>query len=465
MDSVEFGADGIREFVGKSPFLPPLTVRIGQALGQFVADRSENPVVVMGRDTRPSGLTLSICLAAGIMGQGVDVINLGIIPTPGVAYATRRQEADLGIIITASHSPLEMNGIKLLRSSGLRLQREEEIDIENIISQALHKSFEYPKKIGHETDGDHLFHFYLQSHLDGRPKDFLEGVHIVLDCSDGAASRIAPDVLKKLGADVSVIRNGIEGQHINFECVSEHARAHPEFLASQVREHKASYGFALDGDGDRLIVVDANANVFDGYDLTYLLANHFHSRGTLPQDTVVTTHQSNRGLGFALEAIGISTVYTNNGDRHLEAALWTNDYLLAGESGGNVIVNDGAHTASDAIFTSILLGEVLTEDLHIPLIERVKPLREMMDEHPQIVRSFHVSGGITAERRNVIQKFIDEKEKTLGEGSRIKCWNSSTEPGIIRVMAEGCRRDMREEVAHVVDDIHNFISSLVHPTY
>ncbi len=459
MQRVEFGADGIRGYAGEWPLLPPHVVRIGQALGQFAAARSEHPFVVMGRDPRPSGISIATCLTAGLMGQGVDVITLGIMTTPGVAFVTRGQSADLGIIVSASHSPLEMNGIKLVRSSGLRLQREEELEIENLIEKALRETIPYAAATGQESEGAHLVELYVQDHVKRCPGRSLEGLKLVLDCADGAASRVAPDALRRLKAEVVVINNATDGKTTNYHCGSEYARDQPAFLTGEVQQANASYAFALDGDGDRLVVVDAKGNVFDGHDILYILATHYHSRQLLRAGTVVTTHQANRGLEQALKKRGIQTVYTNNGDRHLEAALWGQDYLLAGEPGGNMIVNDGYHTAADAIHTAILLGRVILENSDTPLLELASDLRAKMREYPQVTLSIKTTKSLSDKEQESIQREVKRKQEFLGDTGRIRFWSSSTEPKLYRIMVEGSHSGMAQSVANIAGELRDLIQT------
>ena len=364
MPRVEFGADGIRGVAGEWPLLPHVAVRIGEALGQFVRGRSEHPFIVIGRDTRPSGADLLPCLAAGLTGQGVDVINPGVMATPGVGFLARRLRADLGVIVSGSDDPPEYNGIKLVGPNGLRLQREEEIEIESLISELVHRTVGYATTPGQQTDGQHLIELYIQDHVKRCPAESLEGLKVVLDCANGATSRVAPEAFRRLGAEVVVINDAVEGKSINYRCGSEYTREHPQDLVEVVRRHDAAYGFALDGDGDRLVVVDPDSRVFDGNHLLFVLGMYFRSQRLLRGDAVVTTRLANRGFEEALSRAGIRTVYTGNGDKNLEAAMWGGDYLLGGEPGGNIIINDGHHTAADAVYTALVLGGVLVRMVH-----------------------------------------------------------------------------------------------------
>lgn len=450
MVRVEFGADGIRGVAGEGPFHPAIAVRIGQALGRFVCKRaSDNPSVVIGRDTRPSGTNLVHCLAAGLTAQCVNVIDLGVMTTPGVAYLVRRQKADLGVIVTASHNPLEFNGIKLIGPNGLRFQREEEIEIESLIDEFLNSAVEYGPTLGQQTDGQNLIELYLQSHVERCPAETLECLKVVLDCADGAASRVAPETFRRLGAETIVVNDAVERKSINHQCGSEYARKYPRRFVEILRQHGAAYGFAFDGDGDRLAVVDSKGRLFDGHDLLFVLAMHFRSLKLLRGNAVVTIHQANRGLEEALNQAGIEIIYTNNGDRYLEAAMWGGDYLLGGEPGGNIIINDGHHTAADAIYTALILGGILVRNRNVALSELTTPLQK----RPQVNTSLKIPTMLTLEQRAVLQEKIQHMEVELGEDSRIRVWDSSTEPGVVRVMVEGSRKSRPEDITQMADVI------------
>ena len=459
MPRIEFGADGIRGIAGEWPFVSPIAVRIGQALGQFACGRSENPSVVIGRDTRPSGTSLLHCLTAGLTGQGVNVTDLGVMTTPGVAFLTRRLQADLGVIVSASHSPLECNGIKLVAQNGLRLQREEEIEVESLINESVARAVEYTTTLGQQTDGQHLIELYIQDHIRRCPAESLESLKVVLDCADGAASRVAPEVFGRLGAKVIVLNDGVDRKSINYRCGSEYTMHHPQDLAEVVRQHGAAYGFAFDGDGDRLVVVDSDGRVFDGHDLLFVLGMYFHSQGLLRGDAMVTTHLANRGLEEALCLAGIQTIYTSNGDKNLEAAMWGGDYLLGGEPGGNIILNDGHHTAADAVYIALVLGGVLVRNQDVDLREMAAPLQK----RPQVAVSLKLPTTLTLEQRAALQEQIRHRQAELGEDSRILVWDSSTEPGVFRVMVEGGRESVPEEVSKTADTICQLVQQAASP--
>jgi phosphoglucosamine mutase len=460
MFNVEFGADGIRGIVGQGFLHPANLVRVGQALGRFVCYHHsehppEHPFVMIGRDTRASGANILHCLTAGLTDQGVNVTDLGVMTTPGVAFITRRLQADLGVIVSASHNPIDYNGIKLVRQNGLRLQREDEIEIEMLASKFASEIAQSASTLGQQSDGQHLVELYIQGHVDHHPTMLLAGLRLALDCADGAASRVAPEVFRRLGAEVVVINDAIEGKSINYRCGTEYVREHPQDLVKVMRQFDAVYGFAFDGDGDRLVVVDRNGRIFDGHDFLFVLAKYFHSKDRLTHDTVVTIHQANRGLEEALDP-EIQTMYVNNGDRYIETALWGNDYLLGGEPGGNIIINDGYHTAADAVNTGVALAEVLVGDRSIDLCARTSPLRK----YPQVITTLEIQDVLTSEQKMALQEQIMHKQEELGEDSRIMFWDSSTEPGIVRLLVEGGQESTFEEVSKMADVVCRMIKQV-----
>ncbi|MBE0697057.1 MAG: hypothetical protein IH586_09050 [Anaerolineaceae bacterium] len=288
-------------------------------------------------------------------------------------------------------------------------------------------------------------------------------MRLVLDCSNGAAAQVAPKILRDLGAEVAVVNDSLEGDRIGVCCGSEYIRQYPECLAELVYVHKAQYGFSLDGDGDRLVVVDLAGNMYDGHDLIYLLASHFQQRGLLRGKTVVITNQANRGLKPALQALGVDAIETSNGDSQLERALYSRGFTLAGEPGGNIIINDGFHTAADATYTAILVGEALNQDPPVPLIERVAPLREYMAGYPQATRAVRVTTKISQKQLDELKAFGAQKQDILGAGSRVEVRHSSTDPELFRVTVEGWRKEMHEDVEAAADEISDQIAALTKP--
>ena len=464
MHEVRFSADGIRGIAGRWPFDTDGPAIIGRAIGRYLADFNRQPVVVVGRDTRASGKAIAAGLRAGLLEAGVNVINLGIMTTPGVAYLARRQQADLGISISASHNPPHYNGIKLVDRLGLRLQREDEMAIEALIATSAEAEF-YPRgSAGEWTDGSHLGRFYIYDHAPEARSASLAGLKLVLDCAHGAASAIAPEVFRRLGADVLVVNADPNGENINHQAGSEHVRQHPEDLIRLVRTYGASYGFAFDGDGDRLVVVDDAGYLYAGDDLLFALATYFHARGELREATVVTTHTTNRGLDAALGGFGIRVIRVGKGDRAVEAAMWSGGgHTLGGEQVGNILINDGRHTAADAIYAATILADILHAE-KVALRERVASYRKW----PQILAAMRIVGEVPPDLGFRLEQHLREREEALrsclGAECRALAWPSSTETGLVRLMVEGGATAtievVREEVASLCRSLQEAIRGI-----
>lgn len=446
---IEFGADGIREVVGKYPIVPEGARILGVALGKFLRKRTEHPVVVLGRDTRPSGIFLSEGLESGMAEEGVDVINLGIMTTPGIAYLARRLQANMGVIVSASHNPSQYNGFKLVGQNGLRFQREEEIEIEMLCAHATVTEIVTRSGVGQQSDASHLIEMYIGDHMRRCPAESLVRLRLVLDCANGAAARVAPIAFARLGADVITINNDLRGHRINFVCGSEHARQQPRDLAAIVQQHDAAYGLAFDGDGDRLVVVDTVGNVFDGDDLLFVLALYLHSRDELRHNTIVTTRSGNAGLEASLNEFGIQIAWTGKGDKALEAEMWRGDFLLGGEPTGNIILNDGHHTAADAVYTALFLAGVLAQNPQMTLLDRVMRLRKF----PQVFASINIVEKKPLEEMVALSLEKKRLREALGATCRIETWYSSTEPNLFRVMVEGSAHSTLEEVEQAARSI------------
>jgi phosphoglucosamine mutase len=435
MQRIEFGTDGIRGIVGEWPWFKPIIMRIGQALGEYIRSRSNVACAVIGRDTRSSGADFLSDLCTGMLGQGVHVINLGIMTTPGVAFLTKRFQAELGVIVSASHSPLGYNGIKLVGMNGLRLQREEEIEIETLINGFIEDQPKFADFLGQETNGRHLGDVYIDDHVKRCPLPSLKGFKVVLDCAHGATGKVAPEIFRRLGSETIVINDTLDGDNINYHSGSEFVRVYPDELMQKMQQSGANYGFAFDGDGDRLVVVDKNGRVFDGQDLLFILALHYKSLGLLKNNTIVTTRLANLGFEETLRRFDISVAYASKGDRNLEAAMWGGDFMLGGEIGGNLLINDGYHTAADAVYTALVLSSVIIQSQGVTLQEIVNQL----SKHPQEIMSFAIEKKFSKEQLEEIEKNIENLRCQLGENSRILFWESATEHGVYRVLAEGGR--------------------------
>jgi len=448
MSRVEFGADGIRYIAGRSPLDRDGGARIGRAIGRYLVRRGSQPTAIIGRDTRSSGCWLTEVITEGLLAEGVNVVDAGVTTTPSIAYLARDQTADMGIAVSASHNPAEYNGVKLIGPSGLRLQREDEIEIEGLISDSARQPTPSERTRGERANGAHLRELYIQHHVQHAPASSLAGLGVVLDCANGAACHIAPETFRRPGADVTVINAAPDGHNINRLSGSEHVRHHPADLVQAVRAQGASYGFAFDGDGDRLVVVDAAGEVYNGDDLLFAFALYYRARGLLRHDTVVTTQMVNRGLDCALGRFGIRMVRAGKGDKAVEAAMWSGGFTLGGEQVGNIIINDGHHTAADAVYAAL----VLASDLQGQRTSLSGVVRSL-DKWPQILASLCVEPSLRTESVLAIEEAARRLLVELGTNWRILTWRSTTEPGTIRVMVEAGPTQAFEEVEQVAASI------------
>jgi phosphoglucosamine mutase len=448
MREIRFSADGIRGIAGKWPLTSEGAQIIGRALGQF-ARRYDDPVVVMGRDTRPSGRMLASNLKNGLLRQGVGVIDLGIMTTPGVAYLTKCQEvARLGVVVSASHSPAKYNGVKLIREDGLRLTDEEEAELAELV-ESVCKGYDLIRTItlDEQPNASRLIDRYIQDQIELCGVKSMKKLRLVLDCANGAISRVAPQVFEELGADVIPISTSLDGHNINDHCGSEHARRNPQSLIATVKQYSATYGFAFDGDGDRLVVVDEYENAYNGDDLLFVLATHFKSNQLLRRDTIVTTDIANKGLEEALKHHAIEMIRTKNGDKHLEKEIWSNNYYLGGEQVGNVIIHDGYHAAADSLYAALVLIEaILAKGI---LSQIVEPFCK----RPQVRATIDIASEQPWEDNKIPSRIeipLKEQEQrarvTLGQGCRIFFWRSSTEPDLFNTVVEGGYHNTLEEV-------------------
>jgi phosphoglucosamine mutase len=446
---IRFSADGIRGIAGEWPLTPEGMSLIGSALGTYLLDSCKSPTIMMGRDTRPSGREFVEILKRSISSLGVNVWDLGIAPTPAIAYLVKKHSAKssvkMGVIISASHNPAKFNGIKLVNSNGLRLQSKEEERILKILSRL--KSVKGSRQIIYRNaEHQHLLDEYIQDHIKHLGSHSLSGIRIVIDCSNGAVSRTGKQLLTGLGATVMSRNNCLTGEKkINDKCGSEYYRMYPERLIKIVKQNRASYGFAFDGDGDRIIVVDKKGNFYNGDDLLYVLATHFRSIGKLWMNRVVTTRNSNSGMKESLENykvdgvnLSIKAIRAKNGDKNLEAKIWAKankakggkiKYKLGAEQVGNIIIDDGKHGAADSLYAISLLCAILHSER--------KTLRDktiLLEKYPQVSASIHVNLQAPQKEIRRLKKEIEQKSE-----ARVLAWYSSTEPGLFNVMIEGSK--------------------------
>ena len=423
-----FGTDGVRG-VANSELTPELAFKLGKAGAHVLSRDKKRPVVIIGKDTRLSGDMLEDALSAGILAVGGNVIKVGVLPTPAVAYLVKDYKADAGVVISASHNPFEYNGIKSFNGDGFKLDDDIENDIEDIILRDIDvNSHITGDKLGRslEADDDALQRYaeFLKSTIDTD----ISGVKIVLDCANGASYKVAEKVYSDLGADVTVIGNEPNGININNECGS----THPEKLQEEVVKRGAMIGMAYDGDADRLIAVDEKGRIIDGDKLICICAEMMKKLGQLPHDKVTATVMSNIGFHRHMESIGCSVDVTSVGDRYVLESMLKTGCNIGGEQSGHIIFLNHT-TTGDGILSSLQLMKAVK-------LSGKKP-SELSDEieiFPQVLRNARVKNenkGIYSEDAEV-KKAVEEAERELKDTGRVLLRPSGTEP-LVRVMIEG----------------------------
>jgi phosphoglucosamine mutase len=441
-----FGTDGVRG-VANQGLTPELAFRLGR-FGAYVLTKgkdggNERIKVVVGRDTRLSGEMLEAALIAGMLSIGCDVVRLGVVSTPGVAFLTRHLGADAGVMISASHNPFEDNGIKFFGADGFKLSDETEAEIEALL-EAAEDALPRPvgEGVGRVVDDHEAVHAYLE-HLKSTIDTDLCGMHIVVDCANGAAYELAPLLLRELGADVTAININPDGININVECGS----THPERLCEEVLKKQAHLGLAFDGDADRLIAVDEKGNIVDGDQIMFICGEYLKERGLLAGDTIVTTVMSNIGFFKALEPLGIRTEKTKVGDRYVMEKMRAGGYNLGGEQSGHIIFLDH-NTTGDGMLTAVQLLRVVKEKG-----QTLYGLAQRMKKYPQLLVNVRVKQKEGWDQNEAITDRIREVEELLGSDGRVLVRPSGTEP-LIRVMAEGPDEEtIRKYVELIADEV------------
>ncbi|MET4634504.1 phosphoglucosamine mutase [Kaistia defluvii] len=434
-----FGTDGIRGKANAFPITPQLALQVGIAAGLAFRNGGHRHRVVIGKDTRLSGYMIEPALTAGFTAAGMDVFLLGPMPTPAVAMLTRSLRADLGVMISASHNPYEDNGIKLFGPDGYKLSDETEAKIEALIEEDLSGRLAGSADLGRAKRIDGAQERYVEFAKRTLPKTLdLAGLRIVVDCANGAAYKVAPAVLWELGAEVITIGAEPNGFNINLDVGSTATDA----LRRKVHEVRADIGIALDGDADRVIIVDENGEVVDGDQLMAVVAQSWAEDGLLSQPGIVATVMSNLGLERFLASIGLSLARTKVGDRYVVEHMRQHGFNVGGEQSGHLILSDFSTT-----------GDGLVSALQILAVVRKtgKPVSEVcrrFEPVPQILKNLRFGGGKPLEKASV-QAAIADGEARLGKTGRLVIRPSGTEP-LIRVMAEG---DDHALVEAVVDDI------------
>ncbi|QYE35405.1 phosphoglucosamine mutase [Polymorphobacter sp. PAMC 29334] len=432
-----FGTDGIRGLTNTAPMTPEVAMRVGQAAGTTFLRGSHKHRVLIGKDTRLSGYMIESALTAGFTSVGMDVVQVGPMPTPAVAMLTRSMRADLGVMVSASHNPFHDNGIKLFGPDGYKLSDADELEIEALIDTA--PVLAAPAAIGRARRIDDAQGRYIHSAKSSFPDRLrLDGLRIVIDCAHGAAYKVAPMALWELGADVIPIGVDPDGFNVNAGIGS----THPEAMQERVVASGAHIGIALDGDADRLIVADENGALVDGDQLMALVVTDWAKKGKLKGGGLVATVMSNLGLERYLTGQGLTLERTNVGDRHVLEAMRARGFNVGGEQSGHIILRDYATTGDGLVAALQILSVLVTSG---------KPASELLhlfDPLPQLLKNVRFAGGAPLDT-DAVKRVIAAGEARLNGTGRLLIRKSGTEP-LIRVMAEGEDIGL---VTEVVDEI------------
>jgi phosphoglucosamine mutase len=434
-----FGTDGIRGTANAGLMTSEVALKVGMAAGKIFTNGDHRHRVVIGKDTRLSGYMIESALVSGFTSVGMDVFQLGPMPTPAVAMLTRSLRADLGVMISASHNPYEDNGIKLFGPDGYKLSDETELEIESLMGQDTASLLAAPADVGRAKRIDSASERYIEFAKRTLPRNVrFDGLRVVIDCANGSAYNVAPAALWELGAEVISVGVDPNGFNINKDCGS----TAPATLCKKVREVRADIGIALDGDADRVLITDETGHVIDGDQVMAVIAQSWQNRGRLAGGGVVATVMSNLGLERYLEGLGLSLVRTPVGDRYVVEHMRKHGFNVGGEQSGHIVLSDYSTTGDGLVTALQILGVVTSSG---------KPVSEVCKQFeplPQVLKNVRFKKGKPLDDQKVI-RVIDEGKTKLGTGGRLVIRPSGTEP-VIRVMAEG---DDEMLVGKVVNDI------------
>lgn len=439
-----FGTDGVRG-IANMELTPELAFKLGRCGGYVLTKEAEKPKVMIGRDTRISGEMLESALMAGLLSIGAEIMRLGVISTPGVAFLTKANSADAGVMISASHNPVEDNGIKFFGPNGFKLTDDQEAEIEELMD-AVEDNLPRPigKNIGAINDyfeGGQKYLSYLKETID---TDF-EGIRIALDCAHGATSSLATHLFADLEADIETIGSSPNGMNIN----DGFGSTHPENLQAFVLEKEADIGLAFDGDGDRLIAVDEKGELVDGDQIMFICAKHLNEKGLLRHNTVVSTVMSNLGFYKALEENGMKSDKTSVGDRYVMEEMRKGGYNLGGEQSGHIIFLEYI-TTGDGLLSAIQLVDVMRETG-----KKLSELAAEMVKFPQILKNVKVVDKESVMTNGQVLGEIEAVEKEMNGEGRVLVRPSGTEP-LVRVMVEA---KTQEECERYADRVASLIQS------
>ncbi|MBI2145902.1 phosphoglucosamine mutase [Candidatus Woesearchaeota archaeon] len=433
-----FGTDGIRGKANLYPMTAKMALKIGRAAGiTFQNGHQHKCKVVIGKDTRLSGYMLEFALAAGILSTGVEVYFLGPMPTPAIAHLTKSFAADGGVVISASHNPYYDNGIKFFDKEGFKLADEVEEKIETLALNGI--DTDHIAEIGQAHRVNDARGRYIEFAKNSIRNRSLEGITVVLDCANGATYHITKYILTELGAKVVLKNANPDGKNINEYC----GAMHPELLKEDVLREKADAAIALDGDGDRLIMLDELGNVINGDKILAIAAIHLKKSGSLHKNTIVATPYSNLGLIQAMEEQGINVVLVQTGDRYVIEEMRRGDYNLGGEQSGHIIFADHS-TTGDGTISALQILQIMKESGH-----KLSELSSIFTDYPQVLLNVRVSEKKPLDDMPTVVKIIKGVEQRLGKWGRVFVRYSGTEP-LLRIMVEGKNKLEIEQYAQEI---------------
>ncbi len=433
-----FGTDGIRGEVGVEPITADFFLKLGWAVGSFLAQNHANPSVVIGKDTRVSGYLFESALEAGFLSAGVDVGLLGPMPTPAIAYLTQTYGATVGVVVSASHNNFQDNGVKFFSDKGFKLSDQDQKDIEKRLSEPMVSvsSENIGKAVRHEQSLGRYIDFCKRSF----DKDIdLSNLNIVVDCANGATYHIAENVFSELGANITIINNQPDGFNINLNCGATNTKK----LQEVVLEKKADLGIAFDGDGDRLMMVDSQGELIDGDESVFIIAKAWKNQKRLTNNTVVGTKMTNLGVQHGYQNLGINFIEADVGDRFVMEQMQKHNSILGGEGSGHIICLNQA-TSGDAIIAALQVLEVV-----IKSGKTLSELKSEVQKYPQVLIDVKIKEKVDLSQHQALKETQSKVESALGEFGRVLIRASGTEP-LIRVMVEGKNLDLVQKSAEAL---------------
>jgi phosphoglucosamine mutase len=445
MNEKLFGTDGIRGIANRHPMTAEVALQVGRAVAHYYRGKSnrvdKRSVVLIGKDTRRSSYMIEQALAAGVTSMGAQALLVGPMPTPAVAYLTQSMRADAGVMVSASHNTYEYNGIKLFGWDGFKLPDDVEAEIEQLVlSKDLADSLPTGAALGRAKRIDDATGRYVVHTKATFPQDLdLRGMRVVLDCANGAAYKVAPLIFEELGAEIIVLGNQPDGININKDCGAMHVKN----LVESIGKYRADIGVALDGDADRVILVDDQGEVVDGDQVMAILAVHLHEQKKLARSTLVTTPMSNMGLEIALKGYGIKVEQAAIGDRHVVDKMRKEGFNLGGEQSGHIVFLESSNTGDGVVAALNVLAVMKRKKTAL------SELRKIMTTFPQVLKNVHVVNKKALDTVPEVTQAIKKIEQTLGDRGRLLVRYSGTEP-LCRVMVEG--EDLTQ-IQRMADDL------------